>query len=181
MAAHGLELFKLQLLARWSSDVILRYVRESPLKTLTSDYLRKQGANSVDEILAAMQSQSEEVKKRLESLDTRTMDMIKQEVSLRARQVASDPPKTFSANSLEDYENKTLNLVENLKTGAVHRVLTGSAEISPMLWSTVCGWKFGKSPTDRPSNLPASWRSICEKCLPTERAEARVVSGGMSD
>ena len=36
-AGLGLELFKLQVLARWTSPVILRYVAESPLTTITKD------------------------------------------------------------------------------------------------------------------------------------------------
>ena len=41
LASMGIELFNIQLLARWQSDVILQYVMEAPMCLVTDDHKRK--------------------------------------------------------------------------------------------------------------------------------------------
>lgn len=40
MASIGIEILKIQVLARWESDVVLRYVREAPLAAIATDVKR---------------------------------------------------------------------------------------------------------------------------------------------
>lgn len=37
LASIGIEILKIQILARWESEVVLRYVREAPLATIATD------------------------------------------------------------------------------------------------------------------------------------------------
>ena len=53
LAALGVDLVRIQLMARWSSDVVLRYVAEAPLATMTAAYRAGFAAQSVREMSAA--------------------------------------------------------------------------------------------------------------------------------
>jgi hypothetical protein len=53
LAALGVDLVRIQLMARWSSDVVLRYVAEAPLATMTAAYRAGVAAQSLREICAA--------------------------------------------------------------------------------------------------------------------------------
>ena len=53
LAALGVDLVRIQLMARWSSDVVLRYVAEAPLATMTAAYRAGVAAQSVREMSAA--------------------------------------------------------------------------------------------------------------------------------
>ena len=64
------------------------------------------------------------------------------------------------------------------RLGAWHRVLQDGMDVPPALWRTWCGWNHGKAfaRVRRSAALPPStpWRSICERCLPDLRAEAKL-------
>ena len=174
LASHGMELFKLQLLARWASDVILRYVRESPLTTLTTDYLKSENGCSLEEVLAQMQATTQGALDRIGSLDETSKRLLEQESALRRRvNELSKPVAASPAPPPPLY-------VENLKSGAVHRALL-SADFAPSMWATVCGWRYAHSAFQRHSALACGWFSICEKCCPHERAAARRSAGVDSD
>ena len=42
MVRHGVDLRTLMLLARWESEIIMRYVKETPLEMLTQTYINGQ-------------------------------------------------------------------------------------------------------------------------------------------
>ena len=50
LARVGIELFKIQLLARWQSNVIMRYVMDAPLSVVTQDY-RDKKANTLNDLV----------------------------------------------------------------------------------------------------------------------------------
>jgi hypothetical protein len=169
-----MELFKLQLLARWSSDVIRRYVRESPLSTLTSDYLKVAQGNSLEEIISHLQASTEEAHRKLEAFDSNTQMLLEVERRSRKTALGAPPGQNLAPNVVVSY-------VENLKSEAVHKALVYSADVSPLLWSTVCGWKFGKALVQRRESLSCSWSQICDKCLPAVRRQAKQNAGAESE
>ena len=58
LAAMGIPEITLKLLARWASDVVLRYAREAPLVNLTKAYT--QGFANVDESSAKLRRASKQ-------------------------------------------------------------------------------------------------------------------------
>ena len=66
LATLGLALWLIQLIARWSSDVILRYVREAPLAQVTQEYrrrfLEKQGQDHMEELSRALGKMQQSIK-----------------------------------------------------------------------------------------------------------------------
>ena len=63
--------------------------------------------------------------------------------------------------------------VQNSKTGRVHRVARMSPELCTSAWTTVCGWQFGGRPHRNVYVLTDySNTTLCDKCLPSERAAA---------
>ena len=64
--------------------------------------------------------------------------------------------------------------VRNSKSGAVHKIRVMNYPVSPMLWTSYCGWQFGAMGYELPEPLSEfPWRSICDRCLPAERAATR--------
>ena len=133
--ANGIELLKLQLLARWSSDVILRYVRESPLCKITGDYLKSAKGSSLDEVLAQMQISVEAAVARIDELDSTTKQMLLQERSLREKTTAEKSEVSIGEPKY----------IENMKTGAVHRSVGPWQVSSPNRWATARGRKYDLS------------------------------------
>ena len=58
--------------ARWSSDVILRYVREAPLESLTADFRRFSAGQAVDEGFEELGESIEEIGHKFVSLEEQT-------------------------------------------------------------------------------------------------------------
>ena len=52
LAGIGLDVFKIQLLGRWSSDVVLRYVRDAPLSIVSADYRRLMASRNLDAVMS---------------------------------------------------------------------------------------------------------------------------------
>ena len=165
MAAAGIEINKIRILARHSGDMILRYVADAPLRTLGADHsaaaLRTGLRPSVDlgpnggTIHNARLNKIEAALRKLEvDLNTQAQDLV-----ALATGFARSDDRVF---------------VQNTVTAAVHlaRSLDGG--------HSVCGWRFatarrlGNVPAyrivDTLINMPGS--IICERCMPTEKAVA---------
>jgi hypothetical protein len=54
LAGIGLELYKLAVLARWASPVIIRYVGEAPMKSITADCRRLLAGEDLHQVLASL-------------------------------------------------------------------------------------------------------------------------------
>ena len=68
------------------------------------------------------------------------------------------------------------NLARNPKSGIVHRIAAGYSVDLPDGWDIACGWK--PSAATRVHVLPSSYKDMCSKCLPLERACAKAVTQG---
>ena len=140
--AMGLEVFKLQVFARWGSNVVLRYVAEAPLANLTQ-VLR--GSSSE---IAPMGS----VASRLEQfvVDAQAqMDALRGEVdrigcTIRPACVLNECSQIW------------------------HRVLICGATHPPLHWKARCGWRFGLAAHTLASAPPADagCAQLCERCYP---------------
>ena len=159
LAAAGVEVNKLRILARHSGDTILRYVGEAPLAALRLDLGR-----SVAPVVPAppRPSGTRRVAARLRNLEAAVL-------RLDAKAALPLPATTGTSTGSAD------TLVENLTSSVMHRFRTTGV-------ITICGWNTGKSRSnggniatyadselaDRP------WWMMCDKCLSTEREVARL-------
>ena len=57
LAAMGLELFKIQLLARWASPIIKRYAAAAPLQAVPGDFRRLRQQASLDDVIKEVRDQ----------------------------------------------------------------------------------------------------------------------------
>ena len=130
LAGIGLELHKLSLLAIWSSDVILRYVGEAPLTSLTNDCrpLVRNGSRQQQQV-AAVKSKQREVHPLTEEVNHR-LDLRNAE-DIRLAQLID-----------ETALNGQTSFVQNATSGVWHKVLSARVAEHRSTWRTAGGWRF---------------------------------------
>ena len=167
----GWDLWAVQLLGRWGSDVVKAYVREAPL-----DYHGPRSGSftpSMDlDALVAL------VSARVKPTSAVAPDA--GEV-VAAAVAEAGPQARLASDELVDlvgrHESVTGQIVLNTRSGVHHRaLLRQSSELVPD-WASVCGWRFGSSSTAvfLPSDvqLPSTHYALCSNCFPQECAAAR--------
>ena len=160
LAALGVSLALIQLMARWSSDVVLRYVAEAPLATMTAAYRDGFAAKSLGELGPLAQMQAFHVQAPDVQLDG---------VAEHTHKEAGEPSPTNVGGGKE----LPSTLVLNVDSGVVHRPVVWDKEVQPAMWRSTCGWAFGHSNTAPVPKLPSSASLICSGCFRAEKAAAR--------
>jgi len=135
LASMGIDVLLIQLMARWSSDVVLRYVSEAPLAAIT-DVFRgraRTGANRLQHLGddPADLADQRRAAKASPVADPRTVGYLAEELSLAAA-------KAERGAALPAQE-----LMLNTSSGVLHRPLVWSRTVPPHSWRTECGWPFG--------------------------------------
>jgi hypothetical protein len=167
LAAAGVEISKVRILARHSGDAILRYVADAPLKSLRSD-LGIRSARVPPGALASPNVASA-VHARIRKLEA-ALTTLQSEVQTQASDVVA------LATGFARTDDRTY--IQNTITATIHcaRSIDGG--------HAICGWRFATA--RRPLNgmayrvistlvnLPGTM--ICERCMPTERAVALSMS-----
>ena len=149
LAALGLSLPLIQLMARWSSDVVLRYVSEAPLVNMTAAYRQGFAAKALGAISPLSLLESSQI------------------VHAPA-EVAGSPPANVGVRIVP-----AKAYVLNIDSGVVHRPSVWDKEVQPASWRTQCGWPFGHANTATVPQLPSEADRICSGCFKAEKAEAR--------
>ena len=92
LAPMGLELFKIQLLARWASPIIMRYAATAPLRAITGDFRRLRQQASRDDVMKEVRDQLKKSGKSqiadlpdFKGLEASVAECIKVEVELKNR------------------------------------------------------------------------------------------------
>jgi len=154
----------IMLMARWSSQVVLRYIRDAPLRGLTQEYRRR--ANP------------------LGNTATYTLEKVSQEMTPKMRKAIHDAAEghKYQEERLKELEDRLDKIdvklcahpfVQNFASGIFHRADT----TDPMQFGigdcrmTPCGWKYSSANawTHRELPLDVSGRKICGRCLVSER------------
>jgi hypothetical protein len=155
LAGIGLELFKLAILARWSSPVILRYIGEAPMGRITADVRKLIIDDQLQDMLQELQS---------------TVKASEESVSLMSAIVEE-------CQSKADEENRSLGerpqYVQNEVSGVWHRVQCMHPLVPMSAWRTRCGWLFASKAYKVAKELPdiALLSQLCERCLTSARAQ----------
>jgi hypothetical protein len=163
LAASGLEVSKIRILARHSGDAILRYVAEAPLLTLRSDLGASVSRVSLGTAVTNRNAVACTAKvKKLE----KALISLQREVQSQASDVLA-LATGFARTDTRIY-------IQNTSTAIVHMARALDEGF------VSCGWRFStaRRTTSGPPyrvvqslvDLPGVM--LCERCLPTERAVA---------
>ena len=158
-----MELYRIQLMARWTSQVIMRYARLSPLSSITDHVRELQTSNSMAKLVDRIRRDVAGVTQQLAQMDTATRKLLDLEVQITdlEEQWASDKRET--------------EYVINEDTNCCHRVLLKTGP--PIDWCTPCSFKFGMVRHRFVSAPPAiGYKSLCHRCLPALRAERKAAA-----
>ena len=161
LAACGVEVAKLRILARHSGDSIMRYVAEAPLTALRADLGLVTAAggasgSAVENPVGCTAKQAKQLKKAL-----RTMRDHEERITALQTIVAKPPVAIY---------------VENVTSQVLHAMRPGGGS------HTMCGWHVGTKTTARTgvrytdTVQGTPWWQVCDRCMPAERNAARIVA-----
>ena len=150
LSGIGVELYKLALLARWSSPIIMRYVGEAPLATVTSDCRKLLAGAQLHTLVEDLNRKVEQNLVRLESI------AVLPQSSLTAEARSPHGRHLYSANSI---------CIRNDESLIWHFSLGDK---------TACGWTFDVTRTTSSRGLPADVkpRALCDRCFPAVRTDS---------
>ena len=147
----------IQLLARWASDVILRYVAEAPLEALTPTYRRAMAEADLDTTVAEILTENTKTKKFVEGLDGKIRNMVEEEIAKRRAQHSN-------AHSCEYVQGEGRGRV-------AHAVRTNPLiGVPPNMWATRCGWRFGLSRHQLRQSCDGL--PLCGTCFPSNGSDS---------
>ena len=158
LAGMGIDLMLIQLMARWSSNVVLRYVSEAPLQRMSDTYRCKSAAQVLGTSIGELRSQLLALQASA-AADARTVQYLHDEVALLSAAGGKAGP------SVAPY-------IRNLGSGVVHRPLVWSLDIQSVHWRAYCGWAFGSGLMEPAHSLPDDATLICGCCFKPEKQAA---------
>ena len=135
LAAAGVEIIKIMVLARWASEVVLRYVKDAPLVGLSEQVKTLEDKKDLAKLLEKAADGAENLNTKMSDIEGRLQKLIvEQETWASDREVANSqlglPP--FVTNG----RTKKLKL---------HRSSVDGMEFPPYLWRAKCGFRFAFS------------------------------------
>ena len=155
LAAFGVEVAKIKILARHSTEQIMRYVQEAPLAAIRLD-LGLPGSSG-----PMVGGASRIINKRVNAHDEALID-----IDARLGRLERLAPQQPLAQGTMNEEKVVY--IQNSSSMAIHQFRTGSACV------TICGWNAtkqlaaGKALIRHCIDATPSWL-VCEKCLPIAR------------
>ena len=155
----GLELYRIQLLARWSSPVVMRYCRLAPLSSITDHVREHQAANNVSKLIAGIKNDVKSMKNQIASMETNTLKLI--DIETKVSKLESDAEAT----------NAPPQFVVNDETGCCHTILAMTGP--PVDWITPCRFEFGRSRHTLLTEPVSGYKRLCHRCLYKLREERK--------
>jgi hypothetical protein len=170
LASHGLDQVKIQALARWKSPMLAHYAGLAPLLSITTDFRKRAGISDGGPGSVAMApspsmnfGDSSRILEQLVTMKRRLDELVSREAALAVDVAISSGAPASS-------------YVCNTASHRWHVPRSGQEGMVPMFWTSRCGWAFGQTPYELRSDLPIDTPSehICERCLPDDKAAARI-------
>ena len=152
MARLGFELWKIQLAARWTSPIVLRYVQDTPLEGISDEYRRRAHLASLEDIITGLRGEVQSIRAWVDESGAATSKLVADEMEARK----ALEPRALTADSwfiISGY-------------GVSHVPTIDGADAHPALWRTRCGWHYGTGAFTRSRNSPADTSKACARCLP---------------
>ena len=172
LAALGVEVAKIMIMARWAGESVLRYVQEAPLETLPKEVIALEEQRNLVTTLRALRKEVHELSTKV--VDTEAAGEVKVK-NLEARiasvsadmvqRVVAEPDRIIIARVARRYKYK------------VHTAFGNDFQAPPADWKTKCGRSFGLwnfTRHERIDEFPADAR--CRFCFGGLPQEPRCVS-----
>jgi len=179
LARAGIPTDIIMLMARWSSEIIRRYVGEVPLATLTERFINRASGTDVLTAVATSPTGSSPASRASATSC----------ISATAGTDSGVRGMSSSDSRLRELETHLQLLtseihppyVQNGRSKVVHDCGPFNRLASPHLWRTPCGWPFGAEgaiATWTPTLQGIAADLICGSCLADARASALLNASG---
>ena len=132
LAAAGVEIIKIMVLARWSSEVVLRYVKDSPLIGLSDQVKTLEDKKDLARLLSKAADDAELLGAKISDVEAKLKELAVAQTAWTRRcekSLSSDGNPPFVTNG----RTKLLKL---------HKVSVDGMEHPPYLWRAKCGFRF---------------------------------------
>ena len=153
LAELNVDMFRIQLLGRWGSDVVMRYARLAPIKHITEHVQELQSTSSLTEVIKELRESLADLSAKHAHLKQHIVEELREEMKAQ---------EAIAVEATEDEE-----FVVNTKTGVHHRVRLRAGD--PWLWSARCSWMFGRTGHRFTKTLTDKHDELCDKCFYRER------------
>jgi hypothetical protein len=159
----GFDIVLIKLMARWDSMVVLRYIAEAPLGTVTETYRKLAAgrglATQLDDLLTEVSS----LRGQVEAMRGQAIEAQREEVELATPPAVPLPDDAFAGNFLVNTASGKYHLPFVDRSGAT----------AP--FKAKCGWQFTIAEKTEATRLSTTdFTMICGVCLPKQRRAARL-------
>ena len=159
LAEIGFDMLTIQLLARWDSAVIMRYVAEAPLGAITRRYRHLCSGLTLSQALGDTDSLPRTLQAHEQVLPD-IVDHVVQEGAIRSASKSLVGAATV--------------FVQNVATGCVHLAPSNVTVCAADLRKAGCGWRIrNDDELCVVQALPLHAKLICSRCLPAAHKAAR--------
>ena len=170
LCRHGVPVHTIALLARWSSDMVHHYLKDTPLEKLTAEYLK---------------SASNPHGSQDDGIDASSGSKLKNTCRLTEAEQTMLKELTKKAEDQEEELRKINTNIEHIKSTIVEpmyvvsfgglgswHIMHPHVGVPSTEWKVKCGWRYGGSVISREAHFPKYifFKRICDRCLPKERA-----------
>ena len=147
LAAAGVELAKIEMLARWSSPMVLHYARLAPMKAISKDLVNISEHRAVADSVADIKCKFEIISEKITAIE-----------AARSSSEAGVPRRK---------KRRGPGWIINCATSTVHQVSVGDDPgVHPLSWQASCGWRFGQELFAKLNRPPdESKDKVCKRCL----------------
>jgi hypothetical protein len=167
LAMLGFDIVLIQLMARWASEIALRYIAEAPLGAITDTYRNLAAGRSLASQLDAIVTDVSELRTQLAAMTTSTTTELASE-----RAVAS-------SIALYSDETSVSSVLVNKASGKVHIPYRDCGIEVP--GKAKCGWKYTDAERDILPHLPRDNAPlICGVCLPKHKRACRLADSSLA-
>ena len=170
LAAVGVDPRVIMVHARWQTNVILRYVQEAPLATLTDTYRRLTTTQTTS--TSSSSSSTTAVTPLTPQVAARVR--ISEAAAERARKIADDAVEATDAlktemaatkEALEELRRQVLPKYIISRYGATHIAGNAWCHLPQAAWKAACGWTYGGSSFHRSPVPGAAVDQHCPRCF----------------
>jgi hypothetical protein len=174
LAGIGLELTKIEILARWISPMLRRYARQAPLNTLAADYKKLLGEKALTDLCKELSDRLKGIEDQLALHERASASSSSSSAALPHGPAGAD--STAARLDRLELVSATPSHVVNTKSGIAHRPAPNFLKLTPNLWTTICGWRFGltahhKLVLER-ELAETSGKRMCTTCSPSLRSSS---------
>ena len=157
LAALGVEIIKIMVLARWAGETVLRYIREAPLTHLSDEVKELESKRSLLALFNKLADGAETLTGKVQDLEAQLTHLRKERKAMAASAVT-----VLAAPACRPFVTNGAKLASRLK---VHRVTVEGIEHPLPSWRTTCGFRFAYCDGERLQSLKGySQGQLCRRC-----------------